>query len=282
MDYITSTTLDVNTAPSSPDIVEVLRNFAQIAAPLFQLLQKKEPFQWLERHADAFATLKSKLTSASVLAYPKSEEQFYLDTNASNNAIGAVLSQHQDGVERVIAYGSRAPTKSERNYCVTRELLALVYFMQYFKCYLLGKPFTVRTDHAALKWIQSFMEPEGQIARWIEQLQQYEFSTHHRSGKVHLNADGLSRHPCRQCKLKHSSERGWKMVSALLIQGSIWALSLSCFEVRKLQIADPTISQVLKWVEKGKPSNLEKPLIDNLVEAVAASSSSTRCFVQTG
>ena len=102
--------------------------------------------------------------------------------------------------------------------------------MQYFKCYLLGKPFTVRTDHAALKWIQSFKEPEGQIARWIEQLQQYEFSTQHRSGKVHLNADGLSRHPCRQCKLKHSTESEGKMVSALLIQGCNWALSLSPFE----------------------------------------------------
>ena len=241
-----------------------IRNFARIAVPLFQLLQKKEPFQWLERHADAFATLKSKLTSAPVLAYPKSEGQFYLDTDASNNAIGAVLSQSQDGVERVIAYGSRALTKSERNYCVTRrELLALVYFMQYFKCYLLGKPFTVRTDHAALKWIQSFKEPEGQIARWIEQLQQYEFSTQHRSGKVHLNADGLSRHPCRQCKLKHSTESEGKMVSALLIQGCNWALSLSPFEVRKLQITDPTISQVLKWIEKGKPSspeNLSKSL----------------------
>ena len=109
--------------------------------------------------------MKSKLTSAPVLACPKSEGQFYLNTDASNNAIGAVLSQHQDGVERVIAYGSRALTKSERNYCVTRrELLTLVYFMQYFKCYSLGKPFTVRTDHAALKWIQSFKEPEGQIA----------------------------------------------------------------------------------------------------------------------
>ena len=128
--------------------------------------------------------------------------------------------------------------------------------MQYLKCYLLGKQFTVRTDHAALIWIQSFMEPEGQIARWIEQFQQYEFSTQHRSGKVHLNADGLSRHPCRQCKVKHSTESEGKMVSALRFQGCNWALSLSPFEVRKLQIADPTISQV-KWIEKEKPSNPE-------------------------
>ena len=61
---------------------------------------------------------------------------------------------------------------------------------------LCGLPFTIRTDHAALKWLMSFKEPEGQVARWIEQLQAFQFTIQHRAGESHTNADSLSRRPC--------------------------------------------------------------------------------------
>ena len=81
---------------------------------------------------------------------PNDEGKFILDTDASNRSIGGVLSQIQDGVERVIAYASRSLDRRESNYCVTRkELLAVVHFLRYFKQYLLGRQFKVRTDHAA-------------------------------------------------------------------------------------------------------------------------------------
>ena len=77
------------------------------------------------------------------------------------------MSQIQCGEEHVIAYGSRPYSKAERNYCTTRKkLLALVYFMKQFKQYLLGKDFLVRTDHAALTWLQRTPEMMGQQARW--------------------------------------------------------------------------------------------------------------------
>ena len=150
-----------------------VKGFAEIAAPLHHLLQKGA-FIWSEDCALAFNSLKQKLLSAPVIGYPQTDSTFYLDTDASKNGIGAVLSQKQgaeqkQGVERVIAYGSRSLTKAERNYSATRrELLALVYFMRHFHSYLIGRPFIVRTDHAALQWIQSFKEPEGQVARWLE------------------------------------------------------------------------------------------------------------------
>ena len=85
---------------------------------------------------------------------------------------GGVLSQIQaDGSERVhvVRYGSHTLSKAERNYCVTsRELLAMVYFVEHFRPYLLERKFTLRTDHGALKWLQSFESPEGQMARWLE------------------------------------------------------------------------------------------------------------------
>ena len=74
-----------------------------------------------------------------------------LDTDASAYAIGAVLSQVQDGKARVIDYGSRCLDNPERNYCVTRrEMLAVVYFTKYFKQFLLGRVFKLRTDHGSL------------------------------------------------------------------------------------------------------------------------------------
>ena len=64
----------------------------------------------------------------------------------------------------------------------------------------------MRTDHGALAWLQGFKNPEGQFARWLEKLQEYNFSIVHRSGKKYLNADALSRLPCKQCgRASHNS-----------------------------------------------------------------------------
>ena len=74
-----------------------------------------------------------------------------------------------------MAYASRALSKVERRYCVTRqEMLALVWAVKHFCAYLYGCPFTVRTDDQTLKWLQSFKEPEGQVARWLEALDEYD------------------------------------------------------------------------------------------------------------
>src|SRR5206468_10859521 len=126
------------------------------------------------------------------------------DTDASNTAIGAVLSQVQEGEERVIAYASRTLSRPERNYCVTRrELLAIVYFAKQFRSYLLGREFLIRTDHSALRWQKLTPEPIGQQARWLERLEEFSYRIEHRPGRKHSNADALSRRPCRQC---HRSE----------------------------------------------------------------------------
>ena len=159
----------------------------------YRLQEKGSTFRWTANCRDAFETLKTKLTSAPILAFPKPSDTFILDTDASECGIGAVLSQRQEGIEWVIAHGSRTLTKSERNYSTTcKELLALVYFLQHFHCYLLGQPFMVRTDHEALTWLQQFKHPEDQLARWLEQLQEFEFQTEHRPGKQHCNADAPS------------------------------------------------------------------------------------------
>ena len=85
-----------------------------------------------------------------------------MDTDASATGLGAMLLQvGDDGKEHVIAHGSRTLSKPERQYCVTRELLAVVHFLQNFQTYLFGHHFQLRMDHGSLMWLR---EPEGQMA----------------------------------------------------------------------------------------------------------------------
>ena len=170
-----------------------IKNFAKLASPLYELTKKKK-FQWTERQELAFESLKKSLVNPPVLALPKRDGEMILDTDASEYCIGAELLQIQDGKEMVIAYASLSLTPEQRNYCTTRkELLAIVRFTRQFRHYLLGQPFLVRTDHSSLQWLLNFREPQGQLARWMEELSQYNMIVEHRKGHQHTNADALSR-----------------------------------------------------------------------------------------
>ena len=136
-----------------------------------------------------------------LLVMPDWTKPFILDTNACEVRIGAVLSQcDPDGSKHVIAYASRLLKRSERNYCIThKELLAVVTFLNHFRHYLIGTPFIIQTDHGDLTWLQHFKFPEGQLTRWLEKLQDYQFTIIHRPGRQHNNADALFQVPCQQC-----------------------------------------------------------------------------------
>lgn len=187
---------------------QFIPSYSDVVQPVQCLVEKGRPFVWGERQEESFKKLKELLTEAPVLAYPQNEGLFILDTDASNVGIGCVLSQLQNGEERVIAYGSRALTKTERNYCITRrELLAVVHFTKHFQHFLLGRQFKVRTDNSAVKYMKSLAyEPFEQKSRWLEKLANFDFVTEHRPGSKHQNADSLSRPPfvvCAQCHIKH-------------------------------------------------------------------------------
>ena len=158
-----------------------IKGFATIAKPLHRLTEKTATSKWTTDCQEAFKQLRQQLVSPPILAFPDYQKPFILDTDATFLGIGAVLSQEQDdGQERVISYGSRVLSKTERHYCVTcRELLAIVYFLQHFRPYLLGRHFTLRSDHGSLTWLRNFKEPEVQLARWLEKLQEYDFTIVH-------------------------------------------------------------------------------------------------------
>ena len=108
------------------------------------------------------------LISAPILGMPTEVGKFYLDCDASDVGLGAVLSQNQDGAEVVIAFASRTLSRPESNYDVTKcELLAIILGLKTFRQYLLGRSFVIRTDHSALQWLRRTPEPMGQLARWL-------------------------------------------------------------------------------------------------------------------
>jgi predicted aspartyl protease len=170
-------------------------NFAEISADLYQVVGKYK-FRWETEQQQAFERIKIALTEPPLLSLPNTVDDFILDTDASNVAIAGELIQLQEGQEKVISYGSYVLTPEQRNYCVTRrELLAVVRFTRQYRHYLLGRPFVLRTDHSSLTWLMNFKEPQGQLARWMEELSQYNIILKHRAGNKHANADSLSRPP---------------------------------------------------------------------------------------
>ncbi len=194
-----------------------IRSFSDIVAPLNKLLSVKD-YVWSISAEEAFQKIKSLLVSAPILAYPdfsQDSDKFILDVDASNDCIGAILSQIQNKKECVIAYGSKTLSKSQRNYSTThRELFSLVYFLDYFRQYLQFKPFLLRTDHSALTYLQNNRSNSSLLERWqtkidnftfslLERMPEYNFEIVHRQGKRHGNADALSRKP--QIKAEESS-----------------------------------------------------------------------------
>ena len=172
-----------------------IKDFADKAHQLYCLTGKNK-FKWSNEEQSAFDLLKEALTHPPVLGLPNSQDPFILDTDASDIAIGSELIQVQNGEERLIAYSSFALTPDQKKYCTTRkELLSIVRFTRQFRHYLLGRTFTVRTDHSSLMWLLKFKDPQGQLARWMEELSQYNMVIQYRPGTKHKNADALSRKP---------------------------------------------------------------------------------------
>ena len=281
-----------------------IKNYSKLVKPLTDLTKKGTTFQWTDTCQNAFTTLKTALLGPEIMAYPTDDGEYQLACDACDVSIGAVLSQVQQGRERVIAYGSRKLNKAEQNYCVTdKECLAVKHFCEYYRQYLLGRKFKVVSDHQALKWLFSMKEPKSRIARWIEALSPFNFTLEYKPGRLHTNADAMSRcpnpkscmcdedaelkcGPCSKCTRRADlmcgqlpGKKSAETPEAITEQPKpervgrcstrLWALPYSADELRKKQLDDPDIGPVLHWVEAG-----ERPTS----EEVQATSAATRHY----
>lgn len=173
-----------------------IQNYADIVKPVSTLLKKGVKFEWSPACEGAIQKVKDELVSPNVLIYPDFTKPFTLTTDASNVALGAILSQGPEGEDRPIAFASRSLQAAERNYSTTeKELLAIVWGVKHFRPYLLSKEFTVFTDHKPLQGIMKSQDPTSRILRFLHKLSEYQFQVVYKAGKKNTNADALSRIP---------------------------------------------------------------------------------------
>lgn len=186
-----------------------VKGFSQLANPLTSLLAERSTFIWGPEQQQSFEALKAALSSAPILSAPDFTSPFAVTTvsaDASDFAIGAVLTQGEKDTLKTIAYLSRKLNPAERNYPVhERELLAIIFALKQWRHYLMGRPFTIHTDHHGLQHIQTTPGLTGRRARWSELLQEYEFDLKYIKGNTNIVADALSRRPDLRLGLMLSS-----------------------------------------------------------------------------
>ena len=191
-----------------------VKGFASLAEPLHKVVAlcsqnskggrraKTAPVAkaWTTQCDEAFSKLKEALCSTPILGMADYSLPFILEVDASNQGLGAVLSQEQDGSRRVIAYASRGLRKSEKNmqnYSSKKlELLALKWAMsEKFRDYLLASTVVVYTDNNPLTYIQTKTKLPALEQRWVSDLACFNFTVKYKPGAKNGNADGLSRRP---------------------------------------------------------------------------------------
>lgn len=189
-----------------------VKDFAKIAKPLTNLLRgegchsnKKVKFD--ENQKRCFMRMKSLLSSSDILIYPDYSKPFTLTTDASDFAIGAVLSQGEVGNDKPIHFASRTLTKTEEKYSVPeKEMLAIFWALQTFRNYLYGTRFKILTDHQPLTFSLSARNTNAKLKRWKAYLEEHDYTIEYKPGKSNVVADALSRVVCSMTGTQHSAD----------------------------------------------------------------------------
>lgn len=181
--------------------------FSQIAKPLTEIQQKDKQFEWTTRQQEAFDKLKSALVRQPVLRLPDSSLPFVVATDASDFAIGAVLSQEFGEGLQPVAFFSRMLKSAEVNYPVhEKEMLAVVLALKEWRCFLQTAPFKVFTDNKSLEFWKSQRDLSRRQTRWSEFLQTFDCDIEHVPGKFNAVADALSRRADYQAAVPKKSK----------------------------------------------------------------------------
>jgi hypothetical protein len=169
-------------------------NFAVIAKPLNKAAAKNvKKFVWTQECQEAYETLREEIKKRFLLVIDPTKP-IIVDTDASNIGIGGILSQEHEGVELPVRIYSKALSEAEQRYPTPeKEIMAIVKTINHFKYYLLGREFTVRSDHQPLKYLASVKDMSQRLYRWWMEIENYHAIITYRPGKKHGNADAISR-----------------------------------------------------------------------------------------
>ena len=187
-----------------------IEDFSRLAAPMTKLTRKEVKFEWNDLCERAFQELKRRLTLAPILIVPKRRQRYIVYCDASNDGLECVLIQSR----KVMAYGSRQLKNHEQNY-PTRdmELVAVVFALKIWRHYLYGKQFEVFLDHKSLKYIFTQWDLNMRQRRWVEYLEDYDFTLHYHPNKANVVADALN--PKSQGVLASIASREWQMLEVV-------------------------------------------------------------------
>ena len=168
-----------------------IHDYAKIAKPMTIYLKKDKIINTNDKEYNkSFNELKKLISNDPILIYPDFNKTFTLTTDASNFALGAVLSQDK----KPICFASRTLNAHEINYStIEKELLAIVWATKQFRHYLYGRQFIIKTDHRPLVWLSNLKEPNSKMQRWKIKLNEYNFRIDYIKGNENVVADALSR-----------------------------------------------------------------------------------------
>ena len=154
------------------------------------------PVQLPPEAREAVWTLKEKILTSPLLVFPDFANPFLLETDASKEALGAILSQKQDdGRFHPVAFGSHSLTPAEKNYHSSKlEFLVLKWgITEHFREYLAYALFMVKTDNNPLTYVLTTPNLDAMGHHWVGALASFEFELEYQKGSENKAADALSR-----------------------------------------------------------------------------------------
>ena len=186
-----------------------VEGFVKLAMPMTRLTKKGKKFLWTPKCELVFHPSKEKLTTALVLFISNSGEEYEVYIDASLRGLRCVLMQGG----KVVAYSSRQLKTHEHNYPThDLELAVVVFALKLWRCYLYGEKFQVYSDHKSLKYIFTQKDWNLRQRRWVEYLEDYDFTLNYHPGKANVVADALSRKSRGEPNVSISK---WKLKDAL-------------------------------------------------------------------
>ena len=178
-----------------------LLHLPSVLAPLYALLQTDTPWRWTPTEQEAFKCSKELLLSSTVVVHFNPELPIVLVCDASAYGVGAVLAHKMpDGSKRPVGFASRTLSKTEKGYSQMEEGLSCVFGVTRFHAYLMGRHFTLITDHKPLLGLLNEHKPipshaSARIQRWALTLAAYEYTLVSRRTNAHGNADARNPSP---------------------------------------------------------------------------------------
>ena len=175
-------------------------NLASLSTPFRELMQKIKPFKWSTVHTEAFEKIKKEICNTVTNHHFDVKLNTRVKCDASHLGLGASIEQDHRGNWKTIAFASRFLNIAELKYSTNElELLGLVWALDHFKNYLLGKQFSILTDHkaliGALKGDKYTKTAQSRLTRWADKLLPFNFTVEHLPGKDMGFVDYISRHP---------------------------------------------------------------------------------------